>query len=256
MGLKCSGNHPVINWIISQYPEELVFCNNLTPFQPPWHAAKYELHPKFDEGSSCLPAILYSYEDHPLFELFSDRFESRRKGFVGDSSHKQDILILRDPFNLFASRLLWKTPRGAWFREHAEYREQIVNQWKHHAREFLGETNYLQHDPVFINFNNWANDREYRVQLASQLGLEFSDAGFDEVPDYGGGSSVHGKQHQAGQQTKALTNRWKQVADHPVYKKIFEDSEIWELSEKIFGVIPETEQLLRSSSQISSSPKL
>lgn len=261
IGLKRTGNHAIINWIISQYPGEVMFYNNLSPLDPPIHAARKEYrdnrHLGLAKGQQHLqPLFIYSYEDHPLYDLCSDKFQERHPGYVGQSGKRFDILILRDPFNLFASRFLWKRPRGARFREDEEYRWRIVNLWRSYAKEVVGMTEYLKEDKLVISYNQWVAFHEYRRKLAETLGLVFSDQGIDEVPDYGSGSSINMTDMAQNARKMNVMERWKTVAEEPTYKGIFLDSEIWELSEKIFGVIPETDQLLRSSSQISPSPKL
>ena len=49
--------------------------------------------------------LIYSYEDFPLDQVASDKFEHNHDLYLGKSAIRYDLLIIRDPFNLFASRL-------------------------------------------------------------------------------------------------------------------------------------------------------
>ncbi len=66
--------------------------------------------------------------------------------------------------------------------------DRVVNLWKEHAREFLGQTDQLE-NKACIYFNSWFSHRAYRQQISRQLGLEFTDRGFSKVSKFGGGSS-------------------------------------------------------------------
>ena len=60
-----------------------------------------------------------------------------------------DVLILRDPSNLFASR------KKSGFYEERERAGHNLVIWKQHARVFAGERSYLAQPTVTINHNRW-----------------------------------------------------------------------------------------------------
>jgi hypothetical protein len=167
--------------------------------------------------------------------VFSDQFEAKHDLYLGKSLFRYDVLLLRDPFNLFASRL--KSRKIAV----KENDQSMVSAWLNYAKEFLGETHHLKHHKICINYNDWFLNLEYRKQLAESLGLEFSDAGMDEVSRYGGGSSFNRQDLQGKARQMDVLNRWKYFADDPAYRQLFDNPEIFEYSERIFGRIPGTE---------------
>src|SRR3954447_26457911 len=115
-----SGNHAIINWILAQWPGRTCFLNCAEPGQnpflsarprtpelPPWRA----LYPDFDieaERAGLLTRkdlLLHSYEDTFLGPFKKAENEDRHDEWLGRSGRRVDLLILRDPRNLFASRL-------------------------------------------------------------------------------------------------------------------------------------------------------
>ncbi|MGD1702176.1 hypothetical protein [Dapis sp. BLCC M229] len=55
-------------------------------------------------------------------------------------------------------------------------------------KEYLEEINYLKHNKIYINYNQWFADVEYRRKIPEKLQMEFFDAGIDRVTGFGGGS--------------------------------------------------------------------
>ena len=49
--------------------------------------------------------LIYSYEYFPLDQIASDKFKRNHDLYLGKRAIRSDLLILRDPFNLLASRL-------------------------------------------------------------------------------------------------------------------------------------------------------
>lgn len=115
--------------------------------------------------------------------------------------------------------------------------------WKSYAREAVQGLD----NGIFVNFNKWAIDKEYRQELCAQIGVEFNDLGIDEVPANGGGSSFEKMKHQNRGSNMRIFERWREfIKDDGYqgkrlerYKTIFRDQEIIELSDKLFGQIAE-----------------
>lgn len=116
IGMSRSGNHAIINWIIQQVKGRYCFLNCVEPKTNPFCTSRPLSHDityltnydEFDltaeqEGLfSVKDYLIYSYEDCFLGMVCGDEFEERHDEFVGCSRRRIDILILRDPFNLFA----------------------------------------------------------------------------------------------------------------------------------------------------------
>lgn len=250
IGMSRSGNHAIIHWLLKQAPGRTCFLNCVEGKTNPFVSARpvhgdglpyvvnypefnwtYERNGKF----SPKDLLIYSYEDsflgyvcHPLFEQHHDQW-------VGPSRRRYDVLILRDPFNLFASRL------------HAGFSQisllTTARIWKQHAREFLGQRRYLNQPRILINYNRWATEPAYRQQLTAQIGLPFTDAGIHTVPQTAGGSSFDGLRYNGAAGRMKVLERWKAYQADPSYRRLFEPAVV-ELSEQIFGSLPGAAALL------------
>jgi len=106
----------------------------------------------------------------------------------------------------------------------------------------LEETQLLKNNKIVINYNQWFIDVDYRQQLAKQLNVKFSDAGFNDVKGQGGGSSFDGIAFRGKAAEMDILNRWKVFADQPQYQKLIDNTELQDYSKRIFGHIPGTER--------------
>ena len=247
IGMSRSGNHAIIQWIMAQAAGRVCFLNCTEGKSNPFLTARpmdderpYQTNiPGFDWAAeqrgefSAKRHLIFSHEDNFLANACSAEFERRHDEFVGPSGRRFDVLILRDPFNLFASRLRnmeGQVPLRAGVRI-----------WKQHAREFLGEGR-LRATPVLINYNRWFLERDYRRSVAQQLGLNFTDAGRRDVANCNGGSSFDGKLYHGQAHRMNVLQRWRHFEDDERFRAIF-DQQMIEMSERIFGPIPGTEEL-------------
>lgn len=232
VGMSRSGNHAIINWILNQIEGSWAFLNCVEPKTNPFHSAR-----PLDCGNAVLasPAglrkgdeqqvraaadwLVFSQEDTFLNPALGER-ATELQGISGKGA---DIVILRDPYNLLASRKQfdWSfvTPLT----------EQRI--WKQHAKRVLSGKGFGERRLVPILYNRWASEPEYRRQIAERMGLCFSDAGWDRTAACGGGSSFEGRAHsQAG-----VFERWRRFADDPAFWAQI-DEEMEGLAEEIFGI--------------------
>ena len=261
VGLQRSGNHAILNWLFSPLNEVKCFLNYVPVNKNPFIYFKkkgtttefpQEFFKKFNVKFEQLGffsrknALIYSYEDEFLEDVFLEKFERNHDRWVGRSEKRYSILLLRDPFNLFASRLKREETHENTYALRDEHERQIlIRIWKQHAREFLNETNYINNKKVVVNYNRWVQETDYRRQLAEELELDgFSDTGTEAVLPVGGGSSFD-KTNVAASEMKVF-ERWQYYRDDPVFSTIFEDKEIIELSNRIFGEIPGVREWLDS----------
>ena len=252
-GLSRSGNHAVINWILSQINGDYTFLNCTEPKHNPFLTARplneegvvfksnineFSLGQEQQGKFIAKDYLVYNHEDCFLGSMNKKTQTELRQQWVGRSVNFNDILILRDPFNLFASRIKAGLLEGH-FTHHGARPISLLTLrriYKQHAREYLGIKNNLK-NKVLIDFNSWSSNSDYRKDVAVQLEIPFSDKGFTEVPEVAGGSSFDGIKF-AGQPHKMdLHNRWKSYASNPDFWNMF-DEEIVELTRKIFGKIP------------------
>lgn len=247
IGMSRSGNHCIINWILRQVNGRSCFLNcaegKTNPFitaRPLASGAAFKInYDGFDIDReraglfSDKDYLIHSYEDCFLGYACGDRFEADHDAFVGRSARRFDVLVLRDPFNLFASR----RKMGVGMPEATALRI-----WKQHAREFLGVRRYLRHAPLSISYNRWAACRDYRRAIADRLGLAFTDDGVDEVARCGGGSSFDGLRFDGRARGMPVSERWRHFAADPGYRRLF-DRETVDLARAIFGDLPAIERV-------------
>ncbi|MGK7891769.1 MAG: hypothetical protein AB4042_20775 [Leptolyngbyaceae cyanobacterium] len=253
IGLRRTGNHAVVEWIKAQQTGNVEHINNVQagcnpyrykfeqiidyhPEHTPW-AYKHFL-PLAKGEFKHLDCLIYGYEDQTLDCICHPSFEGLHDIYVGKSKQRFDLLILRDPFNLFASRL-----KSNMIDIKAK-RMTAVELWIQYAQEFLGESKYLKQNKLLINYNQFVADIDYRKKLALDLGLPFSDAGIKKVVSLGGGSSFDGQNMDGRGAEMRVLERWKHFEQDPNFREIFQNQTLLHYSRKIFGEIPGSESLL------------
>jgi hypothetical protein len=246
IGLKRSGNHAIINWIWKQQGQDVTHLNNVPVKINPYRFL-YEHYPTQKLKQQSLgnftekQLLSYSYEDCQLEDIVDKSFESKHDIYLGKSAKRYDVLILRDPFNCFASRIKMYINQNEVDKKNTLVTSKSITIWLDYAKEFLGETNFLKNNKVCINYNLWCSDIEYRQQLAKQLDLEFSDAEFDRVKGQGGGSSFDGLNLKHQGSKMKVAQRWQLMADNPYFLELVKNPEVFQYSNKIFGHISGTE---------------
>lgn len=281
VGLARSGNHAIINWIINHCPGSAFHINN-SPLEPQFifrglhdthlnNTSPYvhllagitrvrsggQIRRFFGERiyNLCVRVrhqafrrcqyenLIISYEDRELDKLFDSYLVGKREEVLGRTDQKYDLLILRDPYNMMASRIQSGFTRHK-FKRNDPYKNAInasgtstISLWKQYANEYLGTTQYLKNIKVVINYNRWFVDRDYRASILRQLGFEGRCKGIYKVTDHGGGSSFDGIDYDGRAEKMDVLNRYKKFKDNAEYRRIFEDVELVDLSTKIFGKI-------------------
>jgi hypothetical protein len=261
LGLQRSGNHAIINWIFTQCKELKCYLNFVKPHSNPFLSferrgtvrefqkdffEKFNIHKEKLGIFSRKESLIYSYEDEFPEEVFlSETFSKNRVRWVGESQEKYNLLILRDPFNLFASRL--KREENQISNLHLltvdSERKTLIKLWKSHAKIFANETCLPEEKLILVNYNRWFSEKDYRKELAEKLNLEFNDSTINEVLPIGGGSSFDGLEKNNSAENMKVLERWTHYKDNELFVEIFKDNELLELSQKIFGEIPGTHSL-------------
>ena len=232
VGLQRSGNHAIANWVLKQLPGAGLFFNNVLP-ESPFDESRLEW--ASDTDTTNFDFLLYSFEDRSLHAVTSPRVYPAYIGGDSPAVEKRiDIIVLRDPFNLVASR--FKHGRTNALRSSYPTGLTIPELWVMYAREFIGETNFLQEYKVPVNYNLWCVSKDYRKKLADLLGLEFTDTGFEDVTNYGGGSSFDGTGLDSQASQMSTAERWLLFRNDLSYASIFKDKAILELSTKVFDL--------------------
>ncbi|MCB1243828.1 MAG: glycosyltransferase family 9 protein [Verrucomicrobiales bacterium] len=247
-GLRRSGLHPIMNWLLSHFEGDVTFINDLgNKEQPLSRATESDRLPCLDEkrrrsrllGEPRGRALLMiGFEDTTL-EIVRDW--PTIEPITGAWTRKRRVLILRDPFNLFASRLHLARQRPhvklsqGLFQRGAEGTRRLLDLWKTHAREFLGHTHVLGEETIRINYNRWNTEVGYRKTVSEQLGRPFHDREKETVPPFGYGSSFDGMRCDQNASRMKVFARWEELQDDTDYRALLADGELWELATEIFG---------------------
>jgi hypothetical protein len=241
-GLSRSGNHAIIRWIVGQYKDfgyESFFHNNairnfMEYLQLRGGGAVEGFptaNPKFHEIIMHLTAA-----DKKMFAIsFEDLIFDQRFGEITKFTD-HNVVILRDPFNLFASRIEGlPPPRGKRGHEKtADKQDDEIKKYISQYEEFVGKTNYLS-NKICISYNNWVADKEYRRSIAEQFGVKFTDARYAQraCSSFGGKG---GSMSLPSEKPEDFLNRYKACLDEPMFRKIKENEELASIALDVFGI--------------------
>lgn len=246
--LRRSGHHAVMIWLAYRFKLPIFLLNDITPYTDPYLTTTFANN--WDKGSDWFVHIedveqtrnvhkhclMISIQDFNITSLADGRdviWERQRT--IGESLKLRTILVLRDPFNMLASR--WYKPGPVpKLRDDSE----ILDTWEIYAEEYLGLTTFLK-SKIVINYNLWFLSIDYRKQLSAQIGIPFTDTGLNVVTKAGGGSSFDLTSYDGRGSEMKVLERWK-VCQHDkrfieafrerqklanLYRKIFpHDSEL------------------------------
>lgn len=240
IGLKRSGNHAVIDWLrCNAYPwaEHVAFYNCV---YSPLSAEPKNLSVEDVQLSGARrTAMILSYEDTGLHELATLPVY-RDSNVLLPGARTRRVLLIRDPWNCFASRLrriqgldvaqtdppksIQRTP---W--------ETVINLWKQYAREFVGDTNDISGDVIRVDYNRWAGSKWYRDALLDRhFGVKVNhDIGIEHVSEKGGGSSFDRLTMDGRASRMQIFDRWRVYAEQSEYVQLF-DNEVVDLSKKLY----------------------
>ena len=234
-GMKRSGNHAVINWLLPQL--SVAFVNNFIPVgellrgkpmpAPRPFAGWRELQPSGD----ALGGWLVSLEDHDLSV----------QPFEGVDIPVRRLLVIRDPWQMFSSRLrkAGKVVMPAYPRANDSTMQRVVDLWKRHASCYLGEQGAYG-GRIAILFDEWVRNREYREAVSDALGVRFDDGGFGRVGSEGGGSSFDGTAYDGKGHAMDVSRRMAALEpqERTILEEIFRDGDLHALGRRVMAADP------------------
>lgn len=240
-GLSRSGNHAIIRWIVGQYKDsgfEPFFHNNAIRNFMEFMSLRgggamegYPIpNPKLHEIVMHMTA-----NDKKMFAIsFEDLIFDQRLGEITNFAD-HNVIILRDPFNLFASRIEGlPPPRGKRGHEKtADKQENEIKKYISQYEEFVGKTNYLS-NKICINYNSWVSDKDYRKSIAEQFGIEFTDARYGQRANssFGRGASLS----LPSEKSEDFLSRYKAYLEEPLFGKIKNNEYLVSIAKDTFGV--------------------
>jgi len=238
--LSRSGHHAVMNWIAEQYDGPLTFHNHCIKGWENNELKPYKGRKKhYTSKNKTRSGDMYSIED---FDMSDYHFVQNSKQFK-EAENKYCIIIVRDLYNLLAS-CLKSYPRTA-----VKYKEGIVDDrgvkkennvilWTKQIQECLGDTNVIDDcKKVFISYNDWFSDKEYRKQICEELDIEFTDSGLQAVPNFGGGSGFDKLRKNNKAQSMDVLNRYKKFLTNGSWIDIISSNKsiIADLNKRMFN---------------------
>jgi hypothetical protein len=210
VALRKSGHHAVLRWLASLLGNEVHHFNDCTAAEPGHFACRLQEATAFP-GKKPIERFC-NFEDFDLAGLASH--------LIGD----RKLLVIRNPYNCFASRIKASTRYAAdWLN---------VDLWKAHAREYLGRTSHLGPDVWRINFDWWHMNPAYRRAWAMRHVGHFDRDDREGVPEIGQ-SMFDGRAFDGRASAMDVQCRGSQLHDHPAMKPIFADRELLPLWEAI-----------------------
>ncbi len=155
------------------------------------------------------------------------------------SSDEPTIIILRDPYNNYASFL--KLVQNPNFGPLSFF--TFIEHWKEYAKEAVGDTNLLS-NKITISYNDWVSSEDYRKGILERLEKKFKvETKFDDslknsMTVYGGGSSFDGLDFVQSANEMKVLERYKEFQGSVGYRASVDTPEIKELSERLFKFYP------------------
>jgi len=202
-------------------------------------------------GKKSKVAIVY--EDVPLQKI-PELDSVRNANQIMDDANIYRVMVLRDPFNMFASRLRMVRQDIQNGKPSAIQKiplEESVGLWKDYAREVISQGETLSEiSPdgtlVLIEYNKWVSDPQYRNSLMSgffneennqDIGIEKIPKRFESTWDY--------RTFDGNAAEMRTGERWMQMSDDPEFRSIFNDGELVELMRNaLFEQIQGTAQVV------------
>lgn len=234
LGMSRSGNHAVVRWLTSHWKEagfHVYFENNVTK--------AFLEHLKFimpHRDSGVRKVYIVSLED--------DNAQANEALSILTSVADRNILLLRDPLNLFASRLEGLgPPRGLNLgpdatQEDVDLRRPEVEAslpahigwYINNYRELSGATEMIGNKTCIL-YNRWLVDRDYRRAIIEKdLGLKFSDSSHEVRVD-----SSFGERSWSDEDYLA---RWRRYWDDPTYRQIRDSGALVDISREMGVEVP------------------
>jgi hypothetical protein len=201
VGVRRSGNHGLLNWLIGNLSGKVIHINalahsDLTPEMYEKNSRKPdEKNPRKPDprypvsDSSGLEYsegkwINFHHADWLILSLESVKIRQLKDKLVDFSERTKckSVLLLRDPLNNAASMYKNKRSRGFTDEMARSSVGHVLVCWEQHAEEMVAEDSFWT---TRILFNRWIIDQGFRDHIMSDMGLINSDSGFGKISGHG-----------------------------------------------------------------------
>ena len=234
-GIRRSGNHVVRNWIASQFDKYVNLANidasdlmdvskvfGVDRTKELGEVLGLDWTTGVGEHWDILNKVV-SFEEHSLSTMGLD-YEQ----ILGKHDSVKKVVILRDPYNLFASRIKHynlMSDFGALLDK-----ERATFLWSEYAEFFVGKPSGV----ILVSYNRFVSDKGYRQELSEKLGGSFNDSTIDRIDENARGSSFDGMSFDGKASEMRVFDRWKVYKDNKDFRALF-TKEIRDLAKKIFN---------------------
>ena len=226
-----SGHHAIIEWFSKQIPNDIHFLNdNDHAWGRPIRFPKVENGQleylnnqyKTDKVEIGDKDLIYNYEDR-LLSSFNEPQHLKEL-----ENNDANIIILRDPFNLIASRM------KHWVEKKPELLQNGINLWVEYAEEILGVTNIIPNKHIIL-YNQWFTDANYRKTIVAWFNGKHDDSCINIVPEWGRGSTFDGLNYQNNASQMKVLERYKTIEDKDFLSSLIVNEIFQNHTETIFG---------------------
>jgi hypothetical protein len=115
-----------------------------------------------------------------------------------------------------------------------EISQSTIKLYDNHITSYLEDQSPER--PVFILFDKWATDVEYREKVCEELSLTFTDTAKEQLSIFGGGSSFDNMNFLKNAGVMDVTNRYKAMEKDPYYRAYINmNTEVLLKSREIFA---------------------
>ena len=227
--MRRGGQHGVINWICSQLRPSMhvddcsLVDDNLVGMAPYFYIKgekkRVQMHPSEMIAPDDFKMCLFNFEDQWVFQTQKKFLEWSQSVFSFDTV--TSIVLVRDPYNLFASRSkderikLVGDEAKALYKSHMDI---VMN-----SLDFIG-----------ISYNRWFTDNKYRKILSDRLNIPFTDEGLNDII-WPGESSFNGSDYNGKAQEMKVFERWKHLGDDFLDNEM--DAELRQYARDYFDII-------------------
>lgn len=220
-GMRRSGIHAVVHWIraaLDAAGEPHLLLNNVHLATLNRKDANVLFSPNYAASPRAAEHVLIVFEDKRLGQVAACPLLRH----VGAERTKR-VVVLRDPYNLAASRL--QRTRAAGNRD--THPRRVAEMWPDHAR----------HDATWTPcvYNAWFAQAPYRRRLAAALGLATVPPLPSQVARAGRGSSFDGVRFDGRTQEMPVLDRWRRFALDAEFRQYVDHPLLAALSEQVCG---------------------
>ena len=221
-GIRRSGIHLTANFLASQFDEPVHVINNQNVMQMA-EAEQTGVDGKLPEVN----ARVVIFEEHPAAAFDIPKVHNYFPTLLGGYKEIHRIVLVRDPYNLFASRI-----------KHYPESMSVNKTWV--KKDFI-RANWLTYCDRFqnpegmtpVSYNELVRSKTYRRRISKLIGADhFSDKAMSAVDPNGGGSSFSGTSTPDAQ--RVLQNHH-HYSDLSAYRDLFEEEYV-DYSNKIFNM--------------------